>query len=183
MKLQTKSKSEEQIPDLIAELGNNDYLKRQHARLLLVHREPESLPALLDALENPNAQIRWGAVSALGEIRDPETIPALTDMLMDEDTAVRWAAMESLINMGRKILRPVLEKFVKDFESQWLREGVHHILHVFKDRHELKEQEITLFEKLDQQCIPGFESSWTSEQAWAAEKALEALDREAILSR
>jgi len=183
MNPQTKSKTELQILDLIAELGNNDFLKRQHARLLLVHREPESIPALLDALKSPDEQIRWEAVNALGKIRDPETAPALTNMLMDEDTGVRWAAMESLINIGRPALRPILEKFIKDFESLWLREGVHHILHVLKDRHELNEQEITLFEKLDQQCIPGFESGWTSQQAWAAEKALEVLDREAILSR
>jgi HEAT repeat protein len=151
--------------------------------LLLVHHDPESIPALLDALKSTDVQIRWEAISALGDIHDPETAPALTDMLMDENTGVRWAAMESLINIGRKALRPVLEKFIRDFESLWLREGVHHILHVLKDRHELNEQEIALFEKLDEQCIPGFESSWTSQQAWAAEKALEALDREAILSR
>jgi hypothetical protein len=128
-------------------------------------------------------QVRWEVVSTLGDIRDPETASALTEMLMDEDTGVRWAAMESLINMGRNALRPILEEFVKDFESQWLREGVHHILHVLKDRHELNEKEIELFEKLDEQCIPGFESGWNSAQAWAAEKALEALDKEAILSR
>lgn len=183
MTQQEKSKTELQIPDLIAELGDNDYLKRQHARLLLVNREHESVPALINALEYPEAQVRLEAVRALGDICDSETAPALTDMLMDQDTGVRWAAMESLINIGRDALRPILEKFIKDFESLWLREGVHHILHVLKDRHELNEREITLFKKLDEQCIPGFESSWTSAQAWAAENALEALDREAILSR
>lgn len=180
---QSNQKTEQQIPDLISELGNSDFLQRQRARLLLVHHEPESIPALLSALKNPKAQIRLEAVSALGNIRNPETAPALTEMLMDEETGVRWAAMESLINIGRKALRPILEKFIKDFESLWLREGVHHILRVLKERHELTEREIALFEKLDEQCIPGFESSWNSKQAWTAEKALEALDREAILSR
>ena len=183
MNPQTSSKTEGQIPDLVAKLGDSDSHKRQHARLFLIHHESESIPALLDSLKNIKAQIRWEAVSALGEIRNPETAPALTEMLMDEDTGVRWAAMESLINLGRKSLRPILEKFIKDFESPWLREGVHHILHVLKDRHELNDLEVALFEKLDEQYIPGFESGWTSEQAWAAEKALEALDREAILSR
>jgi len=183
MNPQTKSETKGQFPDLIAGLGGSDSLERQHARLYLVQHEPESIPALLDALEDPRAQIRREAVSALGDIRNPETAPALTDMLMDEDTGVRWAAMESLIKMGRNALRPILEKFIKDFESLWLREGVHHILRVLKKHHELNDREIALFEKLDEQCIPGFESSWNSEQAWAAEKALEALDREAILSR
>jgi len=180
---QINSSTELQIPDLILELGDDDILKRQHARLLLVHHEPESIPALLDALNNSNTQIRWEAVRALGDIRAPKTATDLSEMLMDEDTGVRWAAMESLIKIGRNSLRPLLEKFTKDFESPWLREGVDHILHVLKDRQELNGKEIALFEKLDVQCIPGFESIWTSEQASAAEKALEALDKEAILSR
>ena len=183
MKPQTRYQKEQPIPELIADLGSSDFLKRQRARLLLVHRDQESIPALLEALKSPNVHTRWGAVSALGEIQAPETASALTNMLMDQDTGVRWAAMESLIRMGKDSLRPILEKFIKDFDSTWLREGVRHILRVLRDRHELNEQEITLLEKLDEQFIPGFESGWTSEQGWAAEKALEALDREAILSR
>ena len=175
--------TEQKISELITALGDSDFLKRQHARLLLVHHEPESIPALLRALESPEAQIRWEAVSALGDIRSPETGPALTDMLMDEETSVRWAAMESLIRMGRDSLRPILEKFVKDFNSLWLREGVHHILRVLKDRHELNEREIALFDKLDEQSIPGFEPSWNGQEAWAAEKALEVLDQEEIRLR
>jgi HEAT repeat protein len=183
MKPQTKSQSKQQISELIIELGDSNFLKRQHARLLLVHHEPESIPALLETLESPNPRTRREAVNALGDIRAPETAPALTEMLLDEDTGVRWAAMESLIRMGRDALRPILEKFIQNFDSLWLREGVHHILRVFKDRHELNDLEINLFEKLDKQSIPGFGSSWTSEQAWAAEKALEALDREEIQLR
>ena len=166
------------ISELIDNLGEEDYLKRQHARLLLVHREDESVPALLEALQSAKVNTRWEAVKALGEIRNPETIPALIEMLMDEDTGVRWAAMESLIRNGRNTLRPLLEKFIKDFDSLWLREGTHHILRVLKDRHELNQYEIAFFEELNEQPIPGFESGWTSEQAWSAEKALEVLDRQ-----
>ena len=173
---------ESPISELIEDLGNTNYLTRQRARLLLVHRNQEGIPALIKALNSHNVNTRWEAVQALGEIRIPETAPVLTEMLMDEDTSVRWAAMESLIRMGRDSIRPLLEKFVKDFGSLWMREGTHHILRVLKDRHELNDLEITLFEKLDEQSIPGFESGWNSEQAWAAEQALEALDREAILS-
>ncbi len=183
MNPQTTPNTEQKTPELIAELGNSDFLKRQRARMQLVHREPESIPVLLEALNSPNVHTRWEAVSALGDIRAIETASALTDMLMDEETSVRWAAMESLIRMGRDSLRPILEKFIKDFDSLWLREGVHHILRVLKERHKLYDQEITLFENLDEQCIPGFELSWTTTQAWTAEKALEVLDREAILSR
>ena len=172
------SKTELNISELIANLDEENYLKRQHARLLLVHRGDESVPALLEALQSPKVNARLESVKALGEIRNPETIPALIDKLMDDDTGVRWAAMESLIKNGRNTLFLLLEKFIKDFDSLWLREGTHHILRVLKDRHELNQYEITFFEKLDEQTIPGIESGWTSEQAWAAEKALEVLDRE-----
>ena len=49
MEVQKEIQSETQISDLIIELGDNDFLKRQHARLLLVHRRPESIPDLIDA--------------------------------------------------------------------------------------------------------------------------------------
>ena len=178
MNTQNNPASEQNIQELIANLGEKDFLKRQRARLLLVDRADESVPALQEALKSQDTQTRWQAVHALGEIDAPEIIPALTDMLLDKDTGVRWAAMESLIRKGRSALRPLLEKFIKDFDSIWLREGTHHILHVFKDRHQLNQFEITLFEKLGEQSFPGFESGWTSEQAWAAEKALEVLDRQ-----
>jgi len=172
------SKTELNISELIDNLGEENYLKRQHARLLLVHHGDESIPALLEALQSPKVNTRLEAVKTLGEIRNSETISALIEKLMDEDTGVRWAAMESLIRNGRNTLRPLLEKFIKDFDSLWLRESTHHILRVLKDRHELSQYEITLFEKLDAQPIPGFEAGWTSDQAWAAEKALEVLDRQ-----
>jgi HEAT repeat protein len=183
MATHNKSKKAPPVSELIEELGNPDYLARQHARLLLVHRGQESIPALVKALNSNNVHTRWEAVRALGDVRDPETAPVLTEMLMDQDTGVRWAAMESLTRLGRGALRPILEKFIKDFDSLWLREGLHHILRVLKDRHELNELEITLFEDLDEQFIPGFETGWISNQAWAAEKALELLDREATQSR
>lgn len=180
MNSKNKIKSDTPISELIEELGNTDFLTRQRARLLLVHRDRKSIPALTQALNSRNVHTRWEATQALGEIRAPETAHLLVNMLMDEDTGVRWAAMESLIHMGRDSLHPILEKFIKNFDSLRLREGVHHILRVLKDRHELNELEITLFEKLDDQSIPGFESSWNSQQAWAAERALEVLDREEI---
>jgi hypothetical protein len=91
--------------------------------------------------------------------------------------------MESLIHMGRASLRPLLDAFIKNFDSPWMREGLRHILRVFNDRNLLRNREIILFEELEKQAIPGFDSSWNSQQAWAAEKALEVLDQDAVQSR
>jgi len=174
---------ETQILNLITNLGDDDGLVRQRARLQLEHFGMESIPALLDALQSQNVRIRWEVVKALGELRIPETSPALTEMLMDEDTGVRWAAMEGLIRMGRAALHSVLDTFIKNFDSIWMREGVRHILRVLNDRHKLNDREIILFEELEKQIIPGFESSWNSRQVWAAEEALEALDQDAVQAR
>ena len=115
---------------------------------------------------------------------------------MDEDAGVRWVAMESLIHMGRASLRPLLDSFIKNFDSPWMREGLRHILRVFNDRNLLRNREIILFEwlcliksrkdlfeELEKQAIPGFDASWNSQQAWAAEKALEVLDQDAVQLR
>jgi HEAT repeat protein len=183
MDMRTDTYEKKQLSKLIEALGDEDGLVRQRARLQLEHFGQESIPALRGALKSPNVHIRWEAVRALGEIRDPKTAAALVDMLRDEDTGVRWGAMESLSRMGRNCLYPLLESFIKNFDSLWLREGLHHILRVLKDRNELNDRENILFDELDKQAIPGIESSWTSQQAWAAEKALEVLDQKAIPSR
>ena len=168
----------QEIPGLIKNLGADNPFTRQHARLILVHLGSVSIPALLEALESANTYKRWEAARALGDMQGPQIPSALSNLLTDQDFSVRWVAMEGLIQHGREALPSLLEVFTKNFDSVWMREGVHHILHVLKDRHELKELEIKLFDILHQQAIPGFESGWTGEAAWAAEKALEALDRE-----
>ena len=183
MDIQNISSLKEQIPNLITDLDNENGLIRQRARLQLEHIGPESIPALLDALQSPSAQVRREAVRVLGELRTSEASPTLAEMLMDEDIGVRWAVMESLIRLGRDTLRPLLDTFIQNFDSIWMREGVRHILRVLNDRNQLKDREIILFEELNKQAIPGFEAGWNSQQAWAAERALEVLDQDAIQSR
>lgn len=169
---------EEVIPSLIADLGHENGLARQYKRLMLIHHSPESIPALVEALKSKNATVRWEAVRALSDIHDPQTASVLTDMLMDDDIGVRWSAMEGLIRMERACLRPVIECFLKDFDSPWIHEGVHHILHVLKDQRLLNASEINLFHKLDHPDFPGFDTGWDGEQVKAAEKALEMLNQE-----
>jgi len=178
MDTEITSQTGNQFADLIARLGDENGFVRQRARLMLVHLGRPSIPYLNDALSSPNVHIRWEAVKALGEFRGEDVAYTISLMLMDDDVGVRWVAAESLIQQDRACLRPLLEVFTKNFDSPWLREGFHHILHVFKDRNELHKEEIELFEKLNKQVFPGFELGWTGEAAWAAEKALEVLDRE-----
>jgi hypothetical protein len=169
--------SEYELSTLLTDLGNENGLIRQQARLGLMHFGKKSIPVLLEALKSQNVHTRWEAVKALGDFRDPENAVALTSMLTDDDPGVRWVAMESLLQLGRACLRPVLESFVKNFNSSLLLEGVHHVLRVLEHRRLLNQRERILFKLLNKSVVPpGFGLS--SEAAWAAEKVLEEFDRE-----
>ena len=177
MDIHITSRPDEQFTSLISQMGDENGLVRQRARLTLVRLGKDSLPYLRDALHRQNVYIRGEAVKALGEFNEPDILPDLTAMLMDDEVGVRWTAAESLIKQDRAALRPLLQSFIHNFDSPWMREGLHHILHVLKDRNLLNIKELVLFENLDKHAIPGLTAGWTGDAAWAAEKALEILDR------
>jgi HEAT repeat protein len=174
-----EAETKKAISEYIHELGAEYPLTRQHGRMMLVYIGEGSVPALLNALESDNVNVRFEAAHALGEFVSPEIISALCKTIMlDEDFSVRWVAMEGLIASGRACLPVMLELFLKHFDSPWLSEGIHHILRVLKDRGQLKPLEIVVFKTLDQSISHGLEFGWTEQAATAAEKALEALDHE-----
>jgi len=73
-----------------------------------------------------------------------------------------------LITLRRSAILPLLEALQHDFDSLWLRQGAHHILHVLKDVGKLHAAEVRVFEALE-------DTESTVVVPWAAEKALEAL--------
>jgi hypothetical protein len=157
---------QDQITDLLSELHDEDGLRRQKARLTLIHLGWEAAPALIDVVANETGRARWEAIEALERIKDPAATPVLVDALLDEDVNVRWAASQALIELDRAAIKPLLEGLTKHFESPWLREGAHHVLHVLMDRGRLMPKEIKVFEALE-----GVEP--IVEAPWAAEAALE----------
>ncbi|MFX1511962.1 MAG: HEAT repeat domain-containing protein [Promethearchaeota archaeon] len=57
----------------------------------------EAVAPLLELLEDPNAQVRWAAASALSKIETEEHISALSDVLLkDPNPNVRWMAATAL---------------------------------------------------------------------------------------
>jgi len=54
---------------------------------------------LLKDLEDPEMEVRLGAVKALGLLGDPEALPVLVDLLR-EDEPIKQAAKEALDRMG-----------------------------------------------------------------------------------
>jgi HEAT repeat protein len=122
------------IASLIATLSSDDGLKRQRARQRLVAIGRPALAPLVKALADPNDQVRWEAAKALGKIGDPATAPALVNALQDGNCGIRWLAAEGLIVLERQGLTPLLQALVERSDSEWLREGAHHVLHALARR-------------------------------------------------
>ena len=164
------TKIQRDINGLIEELGDPDGLKRQKARLLLAESGEGAVPKLLEALSDSDWHVRWEATKALSVIQDPKSAPELVNVLNDECIDVRWAAMEALINIGRPSLIPLFEELLEKFDSPIMREGAYHILHVLKDKGELRKEELDVF-----RAFEGLGSE--AKVAWAAKSALDVMEK------
>lgn len=158
------------VQQFIRELDNSDGLQRQQARLALVAIGDTAVPALVKALNAPHENTRWEAAEALCDLHAPEAAPQLVKALEDESIDVRWAASRALIGLGRRSLPSLLQALVYHFDSPWLREGAHHILHTLQANGMLHPAEAKVFKHLGG-FMPAIERI-----PWAAEVALAALD-------
>ena len=128
--LVTNSKaSKATISLLIADLASEDGIVRVKARQRLVDYRVRAVAPLIKALSNENCWVRWEAAKALSQIGSPSSIQALLKALEDKMFDVRWLAAEGLIRIGRKAIVPIVEALVKNSNSPWLYEGIHHVLH------------------------------------------------------
>jgi HEAT repeats len=118
-----------EIDALIAELAHDRGLARQRARESLVMIGKPAVAPLMTALQHPDWRIRWGAAKALGQIGDPAAANALVDRMEDARPGIRWLAAEGVIAMGHEGLASLLQALIHHSDSEWLREGAHHILH------------------------------------------------------
>ena len=117
------------ISSLIADLASHDELIRVSARQSLVTVGRPALASLIEALADHNKWMRWEIAKALEQIGDPTAAHALVGALEDEIFDVRWLAAGGLIAMGHEALVPLLQALVEGSDSEWLREGAHHVLH------------------------------------------------------
>jgi HEAT repeat protein len=160
-----KETPDSHIAHLIADLENSSTSRCLKARQSLVEIGEAAVPGLDKVLANGNRQTRWEAAKALAEIRSPASAPALVQALQDEDAGVRWAAMDALIGLDQAGLKPLLEALIRDFQSVWLREGAHHILHTLRRKGHLPKPFVNVYEALEG-AEPEVEVPWTAEKAW-----------------
>ena len=124
------------IAPLIADLGSNNGSVRVRARATLVYIGAQAVEPLVLALKDPNWHVRWEAAKALGEIGDPRSAPALVSALEDVRSGIRWLAAEGLIVIGREALPPLLQALIDRSDSEWLREGAHHVFRAWQKERE-----------------------------------------------
>ena len=127
------------IAKLVSIFTNDDGVERRKARLAIEEIGKPAVPALISALSDKKAQVRWEAARALGAIQDPQAAPALVQALMDVSFEIRWLAAEGLIALEDEALVPLLKALEDESDSVDLRAGAHHVLHALERSKKLNE--------------------------------------------
>jgi HEAT repeat protein len=149
----------------ITSLASSNDSERRKARSLLVAEGENAVPDLIQALSNGNRQTRMQVVKIFTQTSDPSTASALVHALEDEDHDIRWTAMKGLIALERDGLEPLLQALTQDFDSVWLREGAHHILHELKKKESLRQPSLQVLKALEG-VEPEVTVPWAAEAAW-----------------
>ena len=122
-------KTNAEIEKLIKQLQGKNGMERQRVRHELVKIGKPAVPFLIELLSSPREQSRWEACKALGTIGEVSACKSFVTALRDENLGVRWLAAEGLVALGNRSLIPLMEALTMHFDSIFLREGAHHVLH------------------------------------------------------
>ncbi len=139
---------DKRIEQLVAKLQSEDGTDRQHARNEIVRIGKPAVPYLIQLLSSPQERLRWEACKALGRIADPAAAAPLVDALRDDSMEVRWLAAEDLIALEEEAVVPLLKALQVHFNSIFLLEGAHHVLHALEKRKLLKKKILTVLDSL-----------------------------------
>jgi HEAT repeat protein len=103
---------------------------------------------LIGLLSDKNEHMRWEACKALGSIKDPEAAGSLVGALSDRGMEIRWLAAEGLIDLGRSSVIPLLDALELQFDSLFLRQGAHHVLHALQRQRLLDASTLAVLDSL-----------------------------------
>jgi HEAT repeat protein len=121
------------VDALLAELASDDVVMRRRARNTLVAIGEPALPEMLEELAHGEFPVRWEVAKTLGEMRHPRAVPGLIEALEDKEQDVRWLAAVALAAIGREAIEALLEALIERSDSGYLRQGVHHVLTIYRD--------------------------------------------------
>jgi HEAT repeat protein len=107
-------------PTLIPHLRSRSPERRYDAAVALGRTgDPAAVPALEEALSDPDPGVRWMALEALGAIGSP-ALPVLTRLLGSDDIDLRWGAAVSLGEIGDPAAVGPLARTLED-EDRYVR--------------------------------------------------------------
>ena len=89
--------------------------------------DPDWLPILLIELDNTDAEVRYEAAGACGELGEETAVPALIRLVSDPDIDVRMAAIQALGKVGGAKAKECLQRCLND-TSEAIRETARHAL-------------------------------------------------------
>jgi HEAT repeat protein len=140
--------SDEKTERLIGQLGGKNGYEREKARKALIKIGKPAVPRLIELLSNPEPLLRWEACKTLDGIKDPRAIAPLVIALDDEKMQVRWVAAEALIALKAKAVVPLLHALEEEFDSLYMRQGAHHILHALERDEKLNKETIEVLDAM-----------------------------------
>jgi len=97
--------------ELISRLGSWSPVVRKRAAMALARRDEAPIPALLQMLESPRLESRYGACDALAMLKGAAApaVPALKNMLRHDDLWLRIKSAEALAGIGEPAISAVPE--------------------------------------------------------------------------
>nr|WP_290668565.1 HEAT repeat domain-containing protein [Ardenticatena sp.] len=116
------------VPALVALLAEESIVAGEAAEAL-IRLGTHVVPAMIDALQSANAQVRRLAARVLSQTADERAIPALLDALVDGHSGVRWLAAEALVHIGVAVVEPLLVSLATTPPHAWRTERAYHVLH------------------------------------------------------
>lgn len=119
---------ESDIGALVRSLFSKNFVERQAARERLVKMGKGVITFLIGLQYSREQHVRWEAMKILSDIAHPDSIPILVNGLENSNSDVRWLAAEGLVEIGKPVIKPLMEALEERGESNLLREGAHHVL-------------------------------------------------------
>ena len=108
--------SKPQVEELIRQAYQSNDLEFHASALFAMGRNCNRswLPILLNELHSPQAQLRFEAARACGELDAKEAVPRLIELIRGEDAQIRLAAIDALGRIGGQQAKKALQDCLED---------------------------------------------------------------------
>ncbi len=103
-----------QLGKLVETLESSDGMERKRARETLALVGEPAIPLLRALVSSSDKRSRWEAAKALATLVDPGNVETFLRLLDDPEPDVRWLAGTGLINLGPRVVIPLLTSLLKD---------------------------------------------------------------------